>query len=257
MKMGFRMRIYPTKEQEEALFYYCKISHNAWNFLVEKYKDNLPVISKYGIKDYAPNDLMRDMNVDIPQRILSGVIKTFSLSVQRIYNKHSFRVKFHKYNPNKQSFYVASTTFKVDKGYIKPPTNIGRIPASKCIKIDSDFFNSKNVSNIQEPHYKYINGEWFLCGCYNVDDVKKKESKNILGLDWGLKNFMTTSEGKFINYHKSIIREFFRIKKLQKVKDKKKNGSKNREKALRKLRLAYKRLDNLKRDFIEKETTLI
>jgi len=27
MKIGFKVRIYPNKEQEEKLFYFCKCSH--------------------------------------------------------------------------------------------------------------------------------------------------------------------------------------------------------------------------------------
>lgn len=86
-------------------------------------------------------------------------------------------------------------------------------------------------------------------------DIKKDNSKSVLGLDWGLKNFMTTSEGELINYPPSVLREYQRIKRLQSIKDKKKKGSKNREKILLKLQKAYIRFENLKKDFIEKETT--
>ena len=39
MKIGFKVRIYPNKEQEEKLFYYCKASHEMWNCVVAKFKD--------------------------------------------------------------------------------------------------------------------------------------------------------------------------------------------------------------------------
>ena len=29
MRYGIKMRIYPNKEQEELLFYYCKVAHNS------------------------------------------------------------------------------------------------------------------------------------------------------------------------------------------------------------------------------------
>ena len=40
MKIGFKVRIYPNKEQEEKLFYFCKCSHEMWNYVVAKYKNS-------------------------------------------------------------------------------------------------------------------------------------------------------------------------------------------------------------------------
>ena len=81
MNVGFRTRIYPTKEQEETLFSYCKMFHDSWNFLVAKYKGNLPKVSKFGIKDYSTTDLANDMKIVCPQRILLAVVKLYSNTV--------------------------------------------------------------------------------------------------------------------------------------------------------------------------------
>ena len=40
MKIGFKVRIYPNKEQEEKLSYFCKCSHEMWNYVVAKYKNS-------------------------------------------------------------------------------------------------------------------------------------------------------------------------------------------------------------------------
>ena len=40
MKIGFKVRIYPNKEQESKLFYFCKCSHEMWNYVVAKYKNS-------------------------------------------------------------------------------------------------------------------------------------------------------------------------------------------------------------------------
>ena len=59
MIIGFKMQIYPNKEQENILLEYCKTYHNMWNFLVAKYKDKLPDVNSYGIKDYTPNQTIQ------------------------------------------------------------------------------------------------------------------------------------------------------------------------------------------------------
>lgn len=66
---------------------------------------------------------------------------------------------------------------------------------------------------------------------------------------------MTTSDGEFINYPKSVLREYQRIKKLQSIMDKKQKYSNNYYKIYNKFQKAYQRFENLKRDFIEKKTT--
>lgn len=258
MRMGFKMRIYPNKEQEELLFEYCKVSHDMWNYLVAKHKNEFPRVSKLGILDYNPTQLMNEMGVKIPQRIALWVCKKYADAVIRVYKKFSKQVKFHKYNPNKQSFCITSKKYII-KGY--------RIPFLLClgqqvknvmsrkILLDKEYINKYNITEIIEPFYIRYKGIWYLAGSYNIPDIKKDNSKSVLGLDWGIKNFMTTSESELINYPPSVLREYQRIKRLQSIKDKKKKGSKNREKILLKLQKAYIRFENLKKDFIEKETT--
>ena len=122
MKMGVKMRIYPTKEQEELLFYHCRIAHDMQNYLVAKYKDELPHTNSYGIIGYTPRELINDFNVEVPQRLAYGAMQQYVDAVKRVYNKTGNRPKFHKYDPKKQSFYMKSSKLKVINGYIKCPT---------------------------------------------------------------------------------------------------------------------------------------
>jgi putative transposase len=66
---------------------------------------------------------------------------------------------------------------------------------------------------------------------------------------------MTSSNGDLINYPNNVTREYYRIRKIQSLLDKKKRKSNNYNKLYKKLCNAYIRLENLKNDFIEKETT--
>ena len=66
---------------------------------------------------------------------------------------------------------------------------------------------------------------------------------------------MTSSTGKFINYPKTVLREFYRINKLKSLRDRKIKSSNNWNKLNNKVKLAYERFENLKRDFIEQTTT--
>ena len=256
MKYGIKMRIYPNKEQEELLFYYCKVAHNSWNYLVYKYKNdkNLPKINSFGLKDYKPNQLKTDMNENIPQRIYLGVLKTYAHAVNRVYNKVGNRPKFHKFNPNKQSFYVSAMTYSIVSHCIILPTIKSHKCTSKRISINQDDLNYYQCTEIIEPRYTYYKGQWYISGCMNKDDVQINKGKEFLGLDWGIKNFYTDNNGKIYNYPKSVIREFQRIKTLQSIMDKKIKNSNNYNKIKIRFIQAYERMNNLKRNFIEQLT---
>lgn len=253
--VGIKIEILPDKQQEELLFKYCEFAHKARNFLVSKYKDKAPKTSDYGIRDYTHLNLIEDMNfdVDIPKRISLGVIKDFVYAWNRCYAKTARRPKFHKYNKNRQSFYVTSMAYKLKKqGYVIIPHTNTIKGISKKIKLKTKMSEDILINSV---HFKYQNGKWYISGWYKTEFPDTRKNLEILGLDWGIKNFMTTSKGEVINYPKDVLREYQRIGKLQRIRDKKIFNSNNYNKIQEKIRKAYERMENIKRNFVEQKTT--
>ena len=258
MLKGCKFRIYPTKEQKEILFIYCKYSHTMRNFLVGKFKDNLPNVSSYGIIGYKEENLIEDFSTEIslPKRLYRGVLYNYTNSVRRAYKKLGRKPKFHKHNPNKQSFYLPSQTLKINNFKIKLPAAQGfSVKGKSQIIVDKKYITKFNISEIKEPGFKYESGKWYITGSYNTSEPIKQNSSTIIGLDWGIKNFMTSSKGEFINYPKTVLREFYRINKLKSLRDKKIKNSNNWNKLNIKVKLAYEKFENLKKNFIEQTTT--
>lgn len=259
MLKGCKFRIYPTKEQEKILFIYCKYSHIMRNFLVEKFQEKLPNVGSFGIIGYKEKDLLNDFGeTEIPlhNRIIKGVLYNYANSVKRVYKKIGNKPKFHKKNLNKQSFYLPSQILKINNYKVKLPAAQGfSIKGKSQMVIDREYITKFNISEIKEPRFKYESGKWYITGSYNISEPIKQKSSITIGLDWGIKNFMTSSNGEFLNYPKSVIREFYRINKLKSLRDKKIKESNNYNKLNNKLVLAYERLENLKRNFIEQTTT--
>ncbi len=256
MIYGFKIEIYPDKKQSELLHYYCKIAHDMYNFLVAKYQDKLPSTTAHGLVNYTPQDLMSEFGVEIPQRIVLGVIKTYSHAVERFWTKLANPPKFHKFNPHKQSFYISSCQRSIRCDSVPIPLmQSEQVEMSKRIPVNMDFVNKMNIRRITEPRFTFHNGQWYLSGSFIVCDIEKKQSLEYIGLDWGIKNFMTTSDGRIINYPKSVLREYQRISRLKHYIDKKTYGSKNWQKLYKRILKAYERMANLKKDFIHKTTT--
>lgn len=259
MLKGCKIRIYPTKEQEKFLLIYCKYSHLMRNFLVAKFKDNLPKINCFGIKNYSEKQLVeeyKEIEIPLPKRLFRGVLYNYKLSLERFYKKMSKPPKFHKFNPNKQSFYLPSQEVNIKDGKISlPSAHDLSIKGKSKIVVDNEYVQKFNIIKVKEPRYSYIKGKWYLTGSYEVEEPIKQNLSTVIGLDWGIKNFFTSSLGEFINYPKGVNREYRRINRLKSLKDKKAKGSKNYNKLILKLDRAYERFEFLKKDFIEQTTT--
>ena len=261
MLIGCKFRIYPTEQQEKILFEYCKEAHKLWNFVVARYKDkDLPKTGIHGIKDFSVIQLRQEYTenkIPLPDRIYMGILETYKNVVNRVYKKIGNKPKFHKYNSNKRSFYICGRNYKVSKDFTipLPHANGFSVKGFSKIKIDKKYCQKFNIKEIKEPRYTYKNRKWFLSGAYEVEEPTKQNNIETIGLDWGIKNFMTSSKGEFINYPRSVIREFYRINKLKSIRDKKVKNSNNWHKVNSKIIKAYERFENLKKDFIEQTTT--
>lgn len=254
MFMGFKVEIHPNKEQKDYLLHCCRVYHDMWNFLVAKFKNNLPKVNNHGIIGYRDKDLQQEFICDnIPSRLYRSILETYANSVKRFYNKLSNPPKFHKYNPNKQSFYIVDFDYFIGNRTINIPHRKSNFTISKKISL-ANLYLPDNITMISDVHYTYYKNKWYLSGHYKTDDVSINKDKEILGLDWGVKNFYTDNNGKTYNYPKSVIREFQRIKKLQSIRDNKIKNSNNHNKVQLRLNKAFERIANLKSNFIEQLT---
>ena len=267
MLKKIKIRIYPDKEQEKLLLSYCKDYHNMKNFLVAKFKDNLPNVGKHGIIGYKDKDLLQEYEstynckTEMLMRSVRGAIEDYISGVKRFYQKLSSKPpKFHKYDSNKQSFYIVDAIYLIKNFEIPMPVRKDfrakyKSTISRKIPINKKYIEKEHLTYLKDIRFKYEKGKWYVSGCYDVPDVAIDNNKEFLGLDWGIKNFMTTSEKTLINYPKEVMREYYRIRKLQCYLDKKVKNSNNYKKLKKKFDKAYKRMNGLKRNFIHQETT--
>lgn len=93
----------------------------------------------------------------------------------------------------------------------------------------------------------------------NEPDVPMKpicEDKTV-GIDLGIKTFAVLSDGTEIPNPKHLKQSLDKVKKLQRSLSHKNKGSKNRDKARRKLALAHEKVTNRRNDFLHKVTSYL
>ena len=80
----------------------------------------------------------------------------------------------------------------------------------------------------------------------------KEYPSELVGLDLGLKHFVTTSYGAKIDHPKYLKLQQRKLKRAQRKLSKKQKGSNNRKKQKRKVALLHEKVSNQRRDFLHK-----
>ena len=100
---------------------------------------------------------------------------------------------------------------------------------------------------------KHNSGKWFACICTQEEiKVEKRDIKKVIGIDVGLKHFLTDSDRRQIENPRFYKKTLERIEVVQHWLSRKQKGSKNREKQRVKLAKLYEKLVNQRDDFLHK-----
>lgn len=96
---------------------------------------------------------------------------------------------------------------------------------------------------------KDASGRYFVSILVEEDIQTLPMTDKVIGIDLGLKSFLITSDGETIDNLKYYVRAEKKLAKLQHKHAKKKMGSKNRDKARRKVAKHHARIADMRRDF--------
>ena len=100
---------------------------------------------------------------------------------------------------------------------------------------------------------RHNSGQWFAYICVEKEVViLRRERKKTIGIDMGIKHFLTDSEGRQIENPRFYEKTLERIRVAQHWLSRKKKGSKNYEKQRMKLAKLYEKLTSQRDDFLHK-----
>ena len=100
---------------------------------------------------------------------------------------------------------------------------------------------------------RHNSGKWFACVSIEKKiSITQRKTSRAVGLDFGIRHFLTDSEGRQIENPRFYQKTLERIRVVQHWLSRKRKGSKNREKQRIKLSKLYERLVNQRNDFLHK-----
>lgn len=217
MKVTFRVRMFPTKEQENKFWQFCGSARFAYNQCLD-YKNRIYEETGYSCKVQDMLEYLQDLKYSdeyswlqtIPEAVTKQAVKDLDNAFKRFFKGLSGFPKFKKKGKCRFSFYQRTDNLKnVDNTHIKI-TGI-----STPVKIRKH----KIVKPVSNPRVIFDGKYWFLH--YSVDVEESKDSKltdNVIGMDLGIKNLGILSDGNIyrnMNKDKNVKILEKRKKRLQ------------------------------------------
>ena len=110
-----------------------------------------------------------------------------------------------------------------------------------------DWKKAKTVNLKKTP-----NGDWYVSVCIQATPIKPEGKEKIVGVDLGLKELVTTSEGEYFPHPRCLKKSEEKLKCAQRKLSRKEKGSNNWEKQRQKVAKLHTKIKNQRMDFLHK-----
>ena len=253
MLRNYKFRLYPNTKTEKILEEHLEISRWLYNRLLEQInnarennmkitqRDTQALIVKLKKEEPEFQKLHSKVSQMINYQLWSNIrglsqLKKNGKKIGKLRYKKKGRWKILNYNQSGFSIDTKNNRISL--------SNVGSIKAKIHRKIDG------KVKGVIVK--RYPSGKWYAIVQVEVEPEKLPETGKTVGIDVGIKYFLTDSDGRQIENPRFYEKTLKRIKGLHKNLSRKQKGSKNREKARIKLAKAYEKLVNQRKDFLHK-----
>lgn len=268
MYKGFKIRIYPTKEQESILNKHIGACRFIYNYMLDlqnkTYENGGKYISYLNIckllTQLKRNEEYLWLN-DISHHSLQLSCKLLDKMFKLFFDKKTKYPKFKAKHKTKLKFPVSADKFYVkDDNYIQIP-KCGRVK----YKTDFNFVKGRKKCKYYNIHIENNNGKWLLSFSLEYENQVQELNDFSMGIDLGIKELAVVSCNNetlvFHNINKSKkMRDIDKkIRELQRSMSRKfrtngKQHSNNYEKERLKLRKLYARQTGIRDNYIHQTT---
>ena len=251
MLKGFKIIIYPTKEQKQILWRHIGACRFVWNRLIDFQKTNYQNGGKY-LSAFAMSNLLKPLKndgehewlYDISARSQQIVCSDLNEAYQRFFKKIGNYPNYKSRKRSKYSYPVATERLVFEDGIVKIE-KIGRVK----YKTDFDIPKGRGVGKFYNARISFNGFKWFLSFAMECENQAPVLTDKIMGIDLGVKELAIVACGEeqktFHNINKSK-----KMKQLEK-KIKHKQRSVARKYEANRVGNTYHKTNNIIREELE------
>ena len=265
MIKGFKIRLLPTKEQEELMIKSIGCSRFTYNWGINKVKEYREQNKKYSMSDIRKEftQLKKDENYkwlnEVSNKTMVESLRNLDKSFKQFFKTKKGYPKFKTKRKSKQSFYVRCDRLYFKNGFCNIE-KIGKVKYKTNYKIPQ----GRNIVKFMNPYCSFDGKYWYLSFNLEIEENQTISlNKNLsIGIDLGIKELATCSNGMVfnnVNKTKRVRKLNKKLKRLQrKVSNKyelNKQGNKfiktnNIIKLEKQIKLIYRKLSNIRLNYI-------
>ena len=266
MILAKKVRLYPSEIQEQKLWQSVDTARFIYNWTLAKQEENY----KNGGKFIPDGTLRKEITQlkknelnwlsEVSNNVAKQAVKDACNAYKRFFKGLSGKPKFKTKKRSKKSFYNDNVKLKVKDNKLVNIEKVGWIKTNEQLPIGVKYSN---------PRISYDNKYWYLSVAIEQEEVKEELTDVSLGIDLGLKDLAICSDGTvYKNINKTyVVRKIEkRLKRLQRQVSRKyeqnKKGkeyvkTKNIIKLEKQIQQVYRRLANIRSNYLHKTTTSI
>lgn len=247
MNLAHKIELDPTCKQAKEFRKACGVSRYTWNWALEKCNSHYEETGK-NINLMA---LKKQWNAEKPEWVYescrdanSQPFSDLNKAWSNFFAKRSRKPKFKSKHRSKSSFYVSNDKFTLDGNTVRLP-KIGWVRMTEALR-----FPGKVLSGTVSER----SGRWYL-SVNTETEIAPKHGDEVIGIDFGLKSFMTLSTGEKVTAPEPLKQSLALLRRRSRQHSRKVRGSNNRRKSGLRLAKTHKRISDQRQDFIHKETS--
>lgn len=260
-----KVRIYPNLEQKSYLHKAFGCSRFIYNYFLDKSQKEYETEKKYFNCFESQKEVTKLKKTEeyswlkeAEATVLSNALNHLDIAYKNLYKarkeKRNYNLRFKSKKNHRESF--TSQAFKTTAGFnIKIDFENKRIKIPKLkswikYRDEREAFDYKSIQSITIK--KTPAGNYYASIHFRIPKIVNTYTPNLeksVGIDFGLKNFITLSNGEKINSPECLKKSLRTLKRLNKSHSRKKTNSKNKEKARIKLAKCYEKISNQRKYF--------
>ena len=270
MIKSIKIRLSPTKEQEELMFQSVGIARFAYNWGLSKweemYKEGIKP-SKAKIRKEFNNSIRKNDDFkwlyNVSGKVTAQVFEDLENAYKNFFDGLAQRPKFKNKKKSKKSFYVRYDAIKFSNNRVNIE-KIGKVKYSSNYKIPK-------LDKYTNPRCHFDGKYWYLTFGFEHGESQASLNEDLsIGIDLGISHLAIVNHLdkpiKNINKSKEVRRLKKKLKRLQRQVSRKyemnKKGSKfvktnNIIKLERQIKLVHRRLNNIRNNHIHQATSKI